>query len=207
MKFTHFNTQKSIKKFLLANPQWVSGFVDGEGCFTASFQVDIRSTWGVQPQAEFNVVQNNVDKLLLEGIKEHFDNKGGVYSRPNNLSVYSVRNSKDLRETIVPYFLKYPLISNKSNELEKFSIYLDLLSINKHVGKTLSSRDQFLVLACLIKELNSKRLISSKIDRMEIIIDWLKSLDDLPTIDDKLLLKERTKRKSSQDDLVNSYEE
>lgn len=206
MKFTHFNTLESIKKFLLTNPQWVSGFVDGEGCFTASFQVDIRSTWGVQPQAEFNIVQNNVDKLLLEGIKEHFDNKGGVYSKPNDMSVYSVRNTKDLRETIIPYFLKYPLISNKSNELETFSTYLDLLSNNKHVGKTLSSRDQFLALAYLIKELNAKRLISSKVDRMNIIIDWLKALKNVPPMDAKLELKELTKRKSNQDDLVNSSE-
>jgi len=99
MKFNHLKTIESLKKFLLTNPQWVSGFVDGEGCFTGSLLIDPRSTWGLQPQADFNITQNNVDKLLLEAIKEFFSNKGGVYSKPNNISVYAVRNTKDLRET------------------------------------------------------------------------------------------------------------
>lgn len=128
MKFTKFDTLDSLKNFMETNPSWVSRFVDGEGCFTGSFQIDTRSTWGLQPQAEFNVVQNNVDRLLLEVLKEHFNNKGGVYTRPNNMSVYAVRNTKDLREVIIPYFISYPLISNKAKELETFSKYLDILS-------------------------------------------------------------------------------
>jgi len=88
MRFTKFDTLESLIEFLQTNPSWISGFVDGEGCFTGSFTIDKRSTWGLQPQVEFNVVQNNVDRLLLEAIKEQFGNKGGVYSRPNNRSVY-----------------------------------------------------------------------------------------------------------------------
>jgi hypothetical protein len=41
----------------------------------------------LQPQAEFNIVQNNIDQLLLEAIKEIFDNKGGVYVKPNEMAV------------------------------------------------------------------------------------------------------------------------
>ena len=91
--------------------------------------------------------KNNVDQLLLEAIKEIFGNIGGVYSRPNNISVYSVRNTKDLREVVIPYFLSHPLISNKARELETFSLYLDILSSNEHVGNSLKTRDPFLKLA------------------------------------------------------------
>jgi hypothetical protein len=94
MRPTKLDTLESLIEFLKANPLWISGFVDGEGCFTGSFVIDKRSTWGLQPQAEFNIVQNNVDRLLLEAIKELFGNRGGVYSRPNNMSVYSVRKTK-----------------------------------------------------------------------------------------------------------------
>jgi len=185
--------RESLIEFLKANPSWISGFVDGEGCFTGSFVIDKRSTWGLQPQAEFNIVQSNIDQLLLEAIKEIFGNIGGVYSRPNNMSVYSVRNTKDLREVVIPYFLSHPLISNKARELETFSIYLDLLSSNEHVGNSLKTRDQFLAAALVLKELNAKRLVGHKSDRLDLIIDWLKALNDVPTMEAKLELKEQAK--------------
>jgi len=84
MKLTKFDTLESLIEFLKTNPSWISGFVDG----------------GLQPQAEFNIVQNNVD-TITSTIKELFGNKGGVYSRPNSMSVYTVRNTKDLREVII----------------------------------------------------------------------------------------------------------
>jgi len=164
MKLTKFDTLESLIEFIQTNPSWISGFVDGEGCFTGSFVIDKRSTWGLQPQAEFNIVQNNVDRLLLEAIKELFGNKGGVYSRPNNMSVYSVRNTKALREVVIPYFLRYPLISNKARELETFTIYLDHLSSNEHVGNSLKTRDQFLNLALVLKELKAKLLKKNQKD-------------------------------------------
>lgn len=193
MKLTKLDTLESLIEFLKTNPSWISGFVDGEGCFTGSFFIDKRSTWGLQPQAEFNIVQNNVDLLLLEAIKEIFCNKGGVYSRPNNMSVYSVKNTKDLREVVIPYFLNYPLISNKARELETFTIYLTLLSSNEHIGNSLKTRDQFLKLALVLKELNAKRLIGHKSERLDLIIDWLKALNDVPTMEAKLKLREQAK--------------
>jgi len=137
--------------------------------------------------------KNNVDQLLLEAIKEIFGNIGGVYSRPNSMSVYSVRNTKDLREVVIPYFLSHPLISNKARELETFSLYLDILSSNEHVGNSLKTRDPFLKLALVLKELNAKRLLGHKSDRLDLIIDWLKALNDVPTMEAKLELKEQAK--------------
>jgi hypothetical protein len=201
MRLTKFDTLESLIEFLKANPSWISGFVDGEGCFTGSFVIDNRSTWGLQPQAEFNIVQNNVDQLLLEAIKEIFGNIGGVYSRPNNMSVYSVRNTKALREVVLPFFLINPLISNKARELETFSIYLDLLSSNEHVGNSLKTPFLKLALALalgqsmtkVLKELNAKRLVGLKSERLDLIIDWLKALNDVPTMEAKLQLKQQAK--------------
>jgi len=194
MKFTKFDTLERLRKFMKTNPSWVSGFLDGEGCFTGSFQIDKGNTWGLQPQAEFNVVQNNVDRLLLEALKEDFDNRGGVYARPNNTSVYSVRKTKDLREGILPYFISYPLIYNKARELERFYKYLDLLSENKEIGNTLNSKDQFLKLALILKELNGKRLVGHKSDRLDLIIDWLNNLTDVPSVEAKFNLREGAKQ-------------
>jgi len=93
MKHIIMNDLPAITKFIIENPNWLSGFVDGEGCFTGSLTLDLKSTWGLQPQAEFNIVQNNVDKNLLEGIRMYFNNIGGVYPRPNDISVFTVRRA------------------------------------------------------------------------------------------------------------------
>jgi len=127
MKFKTSNTLKSLNEFILVNPQWLSGFIDGEGCFTGSLQIDINYIWGLSPQCEFNIVQNKIDKLLLKAIKFIFNNIGGVYSKPNDIFVYSVRNRKDLISIIIPFLNKYPLITNKNKELVIFNNYLNEL--------------------------------------------------------------------------------
>jgi hypothetical protein len=139
-----FSDLQALKTFVLANPHWLSGFVDGEGCFTASLFLDQDMTWGLQAQAEFNIVQNNIDKTLLEAIKTYFNDKGSIYKRPNNMSVYVVRKTIDLKETIIPHFERYPLISNKGKELITFNHFLNEFSSGKHIGKSMECRDQYL---------------------------------------------------------------
>ena len=48
-------------------------------------------------------------------------------------------------------------------------------------------------LALVLKELNAKRLVGHKSDRLDLIIDWLKALNDIPTMGAKLELKEQAK--------------
>jgi hypothetical protein len=55
----------------------------------------------------------------LEAINFYFDNKGGVYNKPNNVSVVAFRNVKVLKEIIIPFFYEYPLVGIKSYELER----------------------------------------------------------------------------------------
>jgi len=56
---------------------------------------------------------------LLEAINLFFENKGGVYEKPNNVSVVAFRNVKVLKEIIIPFFYKYPLIGLKNYEFER----------------------------------------------------------------------------------------
>jgi len=73
----------------------------------------------LQPGLDFNITQSTDDRLLLEAINLYFNNKGGVYDKPNNVSVIAIRNAKILKEAIVPFFNKYPLIGKKLYELER----------------------------------------------------------------------------------------
>jgi hypothetical protein len=118
MNVYHFKTVADILAFLGKNPIWLSGFVCGEGCFTGYLSLDLKSLWGLQPGLDFNITQSTDDRLLLEAINLYFNNKGGIYEKPNNVSVVAFRNVKVLKEIIVPFFNLYPLIGLKSYELE-----------------------------------------------------------------------------------------
>jgi len=50
-----------------------------------------------------------------------------------------------------------------------------------------------LKLALVLKELNAKRLAGNKSDRLDLLINWLKALKDVPTMEAKLELRERAK--------------
>lgn len=191
MKNFLFNDFQALITFVKANPAWISGFIDGEGCFTASLSLDSDWTWGLQAQAEFNIVQKNIDKNLLEAIKIYFDNKGAVYSRPNDMSVYAVRKLIDLKQTIIPHFNQYPLISNKGKEFLTFNNFLEEFLSKKHIGKSMECRDQYLKLIDIIQNLNAKRVNSNKLFKYQIISDWLRNLNDVPTLEEKLDLKVR----------------
>jgi len=194
----HFKSRDEILTFLEKNPMWLSGFVCGEGCFTGYLSLDIKSLWGLQPGLDFNITQSTNDKLLLEAINLYFNNKGGVYNKPNNVSVVAFRNVKVLKEIIIPFFYKYPLVGIKSYELERWIKLIDIYYNKKHIGIDISTKNYILEFAIISKELNNRRVNKNKLERINIIIDWLKNLDSFPSKDEKLNLIKLIKTKSIQ---------
>jgi hypothetical protein len=131
---------------------------------------------------------------LLEAINAYFDNKGGVYVKPNEMAVVTFKSIPILEELIIPFFLKYPLLSAKSYEFEKWCDIVKLLSSQNHIGKTLTARDAFLDIAKLCSDLNSKRNNPSKVIRAEIVKEWLESLTGVPSIEAKAELQARIQK-------------
>ena len=175
---------------------WLSGFVCGEGCFTGYLSLDKKSLWGLQPGLDFNITQSTDDRLLLEGINLFFNNRGGVYNKPNNVSVVAFRNVKALKEDIIPFFNKYPFIGMKSFELERWIKLVDIYYYKRHIGNISNSKNSMLEFALIIKNLNIKRNNKNKLRRIDIIIDWLKRLKDFPNEKDKLNLIDSIKGSS-----------
>ncbi|CAG8599480.1 17430_t:CDS:2 [Funneliformis caledonium] len=171
-----------ILLYLKSNPIWISAFANGEGCFTASLMCYLKGMWGLQPQGEFHITQKVEDLPLLEAINAYFDNKGGVYVKPNEMAVVTFKSIPILEELIIPFFLKYPLLSffqlqrvvwkksAKSYEFEKWCEIVQLLRSHNHIGKTLAARDAFLDIAKLC------------------IKEWLESLTGVPSIEAKVAL-------------------
>ncbi len=185
----HYNSVEMIYKFLKDNPMWISGFVSGEGCFTGYLSLDKKALWGLQPGLDFNITQSSTDKMLLKAINLYYNNKGGIYDKPNNVSVIAIRNVKILEEIIVPFFRKYHLVGIKSYQFERWRELVYIYYNKKHLGRNIENKKNIIKFAEICRELNVRRNVNSrKVKRIDIIINWLNSLESFPTFKDKLNL-------------------
>jgi len=182
----HYTNYEEILEFLNSNPNWIAGFTNGEGSFTASLFLDKDAMWGVVPQCEFNITQSMTDVILLEALHGYFKNTGGVYARQNNVGTVSFRKISVLKNTIIPFFIQYPLLGRKSQEFERWIKLVEIISTKKHIGDTIQIRDAFLEFAYILKDLNASRFNPTKEMRLDIIINWLKTLTNKPSLEEKL---------------------
>ena len=118
---------------------YVTGFVDGEGCFSITIQKSRNVRLGIQVIPEFHVSQHQSRVEVLEAIKEKF---GCGYIKPNDsnnprdlTSVYVVRDLNNLHNKIVPFFKKYPLISSKRKDFDKFVEIVNRMKNREHLKK------------------------------------------------------------------------
>ena len=113
-------------------PGWITGFVDGEGCFHIGIARHPEMAVGFQVLPEFTVVQHETDAQLLHALKAHFG-CGVVRRNHGDRLAYRVRGQSLLSEHIVPYFLKHPLKSRKRLDFEKFRRVLLMMERGEHL--------------------------------------------------------------------------
>ena len=112
--------------------QWVTGFVDGEGCFHVGINPHKEMTSGYQVLPEFTVVQHERDAQLLHALKAFFG-CGVVRKNHGDRLSYRVRERKQLIERIVPFFAEHPLRSKKRVDFEKFRDVLLMMERGEHL--------------------------------------------------------------------------
>ena len=112
--------------------QWITGFVDGEGCFHVGINPHAEMTVGFQVLPEFTVVQHERDVQVLHALKAHFG-CGVVRVNHGDRMAYRVRSMKHLLEHIVPFFVKHPLKTRKNVDFLKFRDVLLLMEAGNHL--------------------------------------------------------------------------
>lgn len=112
--------------------QWITGFVDGEGCFHVGINPHKEMTTGFQVLPEFTVVQHKRDVQILHALKDHFD-CGVVRVNHGDRMAYRVRGIKHLLEHIIPFFMKHPLKTKKNVEFRKFRKILQKIAAGDHL--------------------------------------------------------------------------
>lgn len=112
--------------------QWVTGFVDGEGCFHVGINPHSDLKAGFQVLPEFTVVQHKRDVQLLHALKAFFG-CGVVRINHGDRMAYRVRSKEHLLQNIVPFFIKHPLKSKKRVDFEKFRRVVLMMAAGEHL--------------------------------------------------------------------------
>ena len=105
------------------DPWWVVGFVDGEGCFSVSLHrnelAGPTDGWHIQPT--FQVSQHRDHRDALELLRRVFG-AGTVRGKgpTSAVDVFVIHSTKQLLETVIPFFEKHPL-RVKQRDFEAFA--------------------------------------------------------------------------------------
>ena len=105
-----------------AGTRWyMTGYVDGEGCFCVTFNRSERHALGWEIRPSFSVSQNHDRAEVLYLLRETL---GCGWIRPDRSDrtlKYEVRSIPELVHKVIPHFERYPLLSGKAREFGAFA--------------------------------------------------------------------------------------
>ncbi len=120
------------------NPHYIVGLVDGEGCFSVTFNKH-KNNRLLEVRLIFEIELREDDLEILERIKETFS-CGNIYYlnyerykkwRPHYK--YKVSNLTDISQKIIPFFKKYQLQAKKKHSFTLFCKVAELLLQKRHL--------------------------------------------------------------------------
>ena len=83
--------------------------------------------------AIFSIVLDKKDLPLLEGIKSHFGGLGSIKRNGKGTFSYRIESSEQISNIILPYFNKYPLITQKLGDYLLFREVVELMNNKEHL--------------------------------------------------------------------------
>ena len=109
---------------------YLAGFADGEGSFNVSFRKrdDYVLPWKIS--LCFNISQKELEILKLFQTTLRC---GTLRGRPDGVWYYEVNNLKDICIVIIPFFQRFPFLSEKKKrDFNKFCDIARLMQSNQH---------------------------------------------------------------------------
>ena len=132
------NQQETVDSSDVLDPNWIVGFVDGEGCFCVSVRRNpmMRRHGGWQLQPMFHVYQHQDHREVLEAMISFF---GCGRLRPkgprSNVLAFAVESLRDLEAAVLPFFYEYPL-AIKGADFEAFAVIVRSMRAKEHLTRS-----------------------------------------------------------------------
>lgn len=126
------------KSFERTPAEWnhyLSGLIDGEGCFSVSFTLREKMKHGVEIRPSFSIGQSisKDNYLLLEAVRDSLGCGGIRVSKGDNCYKYETRSLAHIRGKIIPFVEAYPLCSSKRHDFELFVKICSLIAQKSHL--------------------------------------------------------------------------
>ena len=115
---------------------YISGFVDGEGCFCVSFQPSQRHRFGWEVRPSFSVSQNAERSELLTILRELWDCGSIRPDRSDKTLKFEVRRLADLNSRVLPHFRRFPLVSSKQADVVRFDQVCGWMGEGRHLERS-----------------------------------------------------------------------
>ena len=134
------------REFLSA---YISGYADGEGCFTVSIapRATLAVGWEVRPS--FSVSQNGDRAEVLYALQAYFGCGSIRPDRSDKTLKWETRKLDELVGRVVPHFIRYPLLSAKQLDFERFAFVCHLMADGEH-----RSRDGLIRIVSIVRGMN-----------------------------------------------------
>jgi LAGLIDADG endonuclease len=120
------------REFLSA---YISGYVDGEGCFTVSISPRAKLVVGWEVRPSLSVSQNGDRAEVLRLIQRWFGCGRIRPDRSDKTLKWETRCLEDLLERVLPHFERYPLLSGKHADFERFASVCRIMAADGHRGR------------------------------------------------------------------------
>jgi LAGLIDADG endonuclease len=118
----------------LLTPDYLAGFIDGEGCFSVSIHPNPNAKFGWLIDPDFTINQHRQSRELLESIRRFFG-CGKIYEKsPNksNVLTFTVYGRKMIFDKVIPFLDAHPVISNKRHDYAKFRDIILRMTTKEH---------------------------------------------------------------------------
>ena len=113
---------------------YLSGFVDGEGCFSISFRSLPRLSVRIESRPSFSIAQKKCreNHALLEKIRDLFGG-GGIRDDGRGCYKYESRSLECISKRVIPFFSQYPLHSQKRKDFLIFKYICSRMETKQHL--------------------------------------------------------------------------
>jgi len=140
---------------------YLSGYTDGEGSYIVSFSPRKKLKVGVEVRPSFAVAQRKDRSESLFLFKDLLQCGDIRYNQADKTLKFEVRSIKDLMETVIPFFDKYPILSSKIADYKIFRKICLKISEGKHLEK--KGLIKIINLAYKMNGLGARRYLKSEI--------------------------------------------
>jgi hypothetical protein len=116
------------------NPWFVTGYTDGEGCFSIKFARSVKALFGFKISLIFSIsaAVNPLNLQLLQEVQRFFGGFGCISILNGSVYFYEVNSLKALG-LIRAHFIQYPLQSTKLIHFQLWCMVMDKLQAKEHI--------------------------------------------------------------------------